>query len=292
MLSLLTPFRSCQCISLHPDIYSGPGETRTHDYQSKPPVVNVLTTRDPLCLPDPPRPPTPGPHPRPPPIPPRPPVPTPPPSPRASIIRFRNSVSQRFSILTSPIKPFLFPHPPRPPTPGPNRPGPVSPRPNVPTPPPSPRRSRPTSTQSCRKPTRESVSQFLGRSDAISTGLVLEHEVEDIQHRVVRPLKALPGRARTQSSTKSPRSCSMQPLVTLDQVKKRTRVEVAQMSSLCATRSTQEPGTSSGEPLLHTRPFRSVAIILTARFLRIHGSLKTSSSNSDSVSLGILTSSA
>ncbi|KAF2969734.1 hypothetical protein GQX73_g3848 [Xylaria multiplex] len=92
--------------------------------------------RKPIALRD-PRPPTPGPRPGP--LPPRPGPPTPPPSPRYR--QFRSSIDQQSSILVSRAEPSQYPHPNPPPSPGPGRPGPVNPPPNVPTPPPSPRRS-------------------------------------------------------------------------------------------------------------------------------------------------------
>ncbi|KAI1736340.1 hypothetical protein F4680DRAFT_264991 [Xylaria scruposa] len=96
----------------------------------------------PIALPNPPRPPTPGPPPRPEPNPPVPPVPTPPPSPHTSLI-CSSSPQQLPPILISGSEPGFnqCPYPNPPPSPGPRRPGPVNPRPNVPTPPPSPRRS-------------------------------------------------------------------------------------------------------------------------------------------------------
>ncbi|KAI0185510.1 hypothetical protein EV127DRAFT_412096 [Xylaria flabelliformis] len=96
----------------------------------------------PIALPNPPRPPTPGPPPRPAPIPPRPPVPTPPPSPHSSF--FYHSNPQQLPPTPISVSEPGFnqcPYPNPPPSPGPRRPGPVNPRPNVPTPPPSPRRS-------------------------------------------------------------------------------------------------------------------------------------------------------
>ncbi|KAI1748782.1 hypothetical protein F4782DRAFT_534064 [Xylaria castorea] len=100
----------------------------------------------PIALPNPPRPPTPGP-PRPAPIPPQPPVPTPPPSPHNSLV-CRSSPQQQPAIPASVSGPGFnqCPYPNPPPSPGPRRPGPVHPRPNVPTPPPSPRRSITAST--------------------------------------------------------------------------------------------------------------------------------------------------
>ncbi|TRX88958.1 hypothetical protein FHL15_010186 [Xylaria flabelliformis] len=96
----------------------------------------------PTALPNPPRPPTPGPPPRPAPIPPQPPVPTPPPSPHSSLIS--RSIPQQLPPIPISLPEPEFnqcPYPNPPPSPGPRRPGPVNPRPNVPTPPPSPRRS-------------------------------------------------------------------------------------------------------------------------------------------------------
>ncbi|KAI0455807.1 hypothetical protein F5B21DRAFT_503094 [Xylaria acuta] len=111
------------------------------------------TMNKPIALPNPPRPPTPGP-PRPyPPIPPQPPVPTPPPSPHNldSLIVLSSSLSNPQQLPPIPVavsEPGFHqcPYPNPPPSPGPRRPGPVNPRPNVPTPPPSPRRSITTST--------------------------------------------------------------------------------------------------------------------------------------------------
>ncbi|KAI1162934.1 hypothetical protein F5B18DRAFT_358147 [Nemania serpens] len=89
--------------------------------------------------PYPPRPPTPGPPQPYPPIPPRPyPGPTPPPSPHHLLF---SGLSPQLSILVSSAEPFQCPYPSPPPSPVPPRPGPMFPRPNVPTPPPSPRRS-------------------------------------------------------------------------------------------------------------------------------------------------------
>ncbi|KAI0509631.1 hypothetical protein F5B22DRAFT_320034 [Xylaria bambusicola] len=94
--------------------------------------------KQPVCFPNPPRPPTPGP-PRPdPPMPPNPPTPTPPPSPQQLL---SCSIGRQSSILASEAEPIRCPYPNPPPSPGPRRPGPVRPRPDVPTPPPSPRRS-------------------------------------------------------------------------------------------------------------------------------------------------------
>ncbi|KAI3321578.1 hypothetical protein HD806DRAFT_537249 [Xylariaceae sp. AK1471] len=95
--------------------------------------------RKPTAFPDPPRPPTPEPRPpRPYPVGPRPSVPTPPPSPRYLFC----SAGKHLAIVAHRAGPFLCPYPLPPPSPGPpRRPGPVYPRPDVPTPPPSPRRS-------------------------------------------------------------------------------------------------------------------------------------------------------
>ncbi|KAI1351054.1 hypothetical protein F5Y01DRAFT_132394 [Xylaria sp. FL0043] len=101
-------------------------------------IDSSKTPANPTAFPNPPRPPTPGP-PRPhPPVPRPPPGPTPPPSPR--YLLFYNDGPQ-LSILVSPAEPFRCPYPNPPPSPGPRRPGPIRPRPDVPTPPPSPRRS-------------------------------------------------------------------------------------------------------------------------------------------------------
>ncbi|KAK5636906.1 hypothetical protein RRF57_012618 [Xylaria bambusicola] len=86
----------------------------------------------------PPRPPTPGPPQPNPPMPPTPPEPTPPPSPQQLL---SCSLGRQPSILVSEAEPVQCPYPNPPPSPGPRRPGPVRPRPDVPTPPPSPRRS-------------------------------------------------------------------------------------------------------------------------------------------------------
>ncbi|KAI0015091.1 hypothetical protein F4780DRAFT_116997 [Xylariomycetidae sp. FL0641] len=94
-------------------------------------------------LPNPPRPPTPPGQPRPPPNPPRPLVPTPPPSPptHSTDGHFKHTLLAGREAYR--LTPYTLPYPPRPTTPpgGPGRPGPHYPRPNVPTPPPSPRRS-------------------------------------------------------------------------------------------------------------------------------------------------------
>lgn len=120
-----------------------PYDNRSPDLGSSNEILNK-----PIALPIPPRPPTPGPPPRYPPILPRPPIPTPPPSPRNAnpLIVCSNSLSspqQLSPTLASVSVPgsLQCPYPNPPPSPGPRRPGPVHPRPNVPTPPPSPRRS-------------------------------------------------------------------------------------------------------------------------------------------------------
>ncbi|KAI1334655.1 hypothetical protein F5Y15DRAFT_281691 [Xylariaceae sp. FL0016] len=109
-----------------------------------------------------PRPPTPGPPPRPPPNPPHPPEPTPPPSPpnrtliptpypqtQSPFHSYSICLKDTESVLLSGLGHLIdYPYPPRPPTPGPNRPGPIGPYPDVPTPPPSPHRSVPTSASS------------------------------------------------------------------------------------------------------------------------------------------------
>ncbi|KAI0545901.1 hypothetical protein F4679DRAFT_588091 [Xylaria curta] len=107
-------------------------------YDSRSPNLKIQSK--PIALPNPPRPPTPGPPPRPNPNPPRPPVPTPPPSPHSFLICHGNP-QQLPPILISEPGLNQCPYPNPPPSPGPRRPGPVNPRPNVPTPPPSPRRS-------------------------------------------------------------------------------------------------------------------------------------------------------
>ncbi|KAI0415199.1 hypothetical protein F5X98DRAFT_228335 [Xylaria grammica] len=108
-------------------------------YSSRPAYLDLSEgLRKPIAFPNPPRPPTPGP-PRPsPPVPPQPPVPTPPPSPRYDL---SCGVGPQPSILVSRAEPWQCPYPNPPPSPGPRRPGPVRPPPNVPTPPPSPRRT-------------------------------------------------------------------------------------------------------------------------------------------------------
>ncbi|KAI0428005.1 hypothetical protein F5Y09DRAFT_12649 [Xylaria sp. FL1042] len=105
-------------------------------------IDSFETLTKPTAFPNPPRPPTPGP-PRPfPPVPPHPPGPTPPPTPPPSVgyVLFYR-VGPQLSILVSGSEPSQCPYPVPPPSPGPRRPGPVGPRPDVPTPPPSPRRS-------------------------------------------------------------------------------------------------------------------------------------------------------
>ncbi|KAI1109505.1 hypothetical protein F5Y14DRAFT_455942 [Nemania sp. NC0429] len=96
------------------------------------------TLRKPTHLPYPPRPPTPTPPGPNPPIPRPNPNPTPPPSPQH--LPF-HSLGPQLSILISSAEPLHFPNPNPPPSPVPRRPGPLYPVPDVPTPPPSPRRS-------------------------------------------------------------------------------------------------------------------------------------------------------
>ncbi|XXH03196.1 hypothetical protein Hte_009593 [Hypoxylon texense] len=146
-----------------------------------------------ISFPDPPRPPTPGPPPRPPPIPPRPPVPTPPPSPRSNVEAawLQEHVATQLSFLAAQLLDIWFtpgalislPYPDRPPTPGP-RPGPVGPQPDVPTPPPSPRRS--AAYVSCVKSGNDECAETRGLD--VSRGRQLSYPQFILQPQLNLPL--------------------------------------------------------------------------------------------------------
>ncbi|KAI1488033.1 hypothetical protein F5X96DRAFT_109295 [Biscogniauxia mediterranea] len=263
--------------SMLPDTCPGPRENRLDDLQSEQAVSSLLTMMrddDPLSLPD-PRPPTPGPQPRPPPNPPQPPEPTPPPSPHYSV-PLSNGISQEPG--SSPIKPLACPYPPRPPTPtpGPNRPGPVGPRPDVPTPPPSPHRHHgATAILSLRKPVQKLIDE-----DML---LVLQSGEEEAgsrsqRRRAKQPRKPLAGpTAPGMKGNKKPPKLVVPSEAKGYAVRFEGQHEMSLLyaSAAAAAGSNVQGQEPEGSSLLQgTRPIRSVMVILAARFLSSHGSLK------------------